>query len=102
MEIKKKTGKSKKQQNRLSAQNPNIKKNIKILFTPNLEHFHKNENTIGINANNMLNYNNLRTIHKLQEELNNYKMKSQKLEEEIIQLNLKIKEISEEKKNIKI
>ena len=101
MEIKKKTGKSKKQQNRLSAQNPNIKKNVKILFTPNLEHFHKNENTIGINANNMLNYNNLRTIHKLQEELNNYKMKSQKLEEEIIQLNLKIKEISKEKKNIK-
>jgi hypothetical protein len=46
-----------------------------------------------------MNNNNVRTIHKLQEELNSYKLKSQKLEEEILQLNLKIKEITEKNNN---
>lgn len=94
IEIKKKVGKPKKQPNRI-VQIPNNKKNIKI-FSSNLEYVHKNEANTNININN-----NLKTIHKLQEELNNYKAKSQKLEEEIIQLNLKIKEFTEKNEKIK-
>ena len=93
IEIKKKVGKPKKQQNKI-IQAPNNKKNIKI-FNSNLEYGHKNDNnTTNIN-------NNTKTIHKLQEELNNYKIKSQKLEDEIIHLNFKIKEMTEKNEKIK-
>ena len=93
IEIKKKVGKPKKQQNKI-IQAPNNKKNIKI-FNSNIEYGHKNDNnTTNIN-------NNTKTIHKLQEELNNYKIKSQKLEDEIIHLNFKIKEMTEKNEKIK-
>ena len=92
IEIKKKVGKTKKQQNKIIPA-PNNKKNIKI-FNSNLEYGHKNDNTTNIN-------NNTKTIHKLQEELNNYKIKSQKLEDEIIHLNFKIKEMTEKNEKIK-
>ena len=91
IEIKKKAGKPKKQQNRIT-QIPNNKKNIKI-FSSNEYDYKKDNCTI---ANN-----NTKIIHKLQEELNSYKLKSQKLEDEIIQLNLKIKEMTEKNEKIK-
>ena len=52
-----------------------------------------------INQNNNNNNSN-KIIQKLEEELNIYKNKCQKLEEEIINLNFKIKEISEKNKKI--
>ena len=58
----------------------NNKKSIKI-----------SEHEPKINQNN----NSIKNIQKLEEELNLYKNKCQKLEEEIINLNFKIKEISE-------
>ena len=102
VEIKKKIIKMKKPTTKISQISQNSKKNIKI----NLDHCHKIENYSYINNNSIMNNNNIRTIHKLQEELNSYKLKSQKLEEEILQLNSKIKEITEknsikeEEKNI--
>ena len=63
----------------------NNKKNIK-----NLDHDPKISQNININNNNSI-----KTIQKLEEDLNSYKNKCQKLEEEIIKLNFKIKEISE-------
>ena len=102
VEIKKKIIKMKKPTTKISQIFQNNKKNIKI----NLDHGHKIENYSYINNNSIMNNNNIRTIHKLQEELNSYKLKSQKLEEEILKLNLKIKEITEknsikeEEKNI--
>ena len=99
VEIKKKIIKMKKQTPKIGQISQNSKKNMKILGS-NLEHGHKIENYSYINNNSILNNGGIRTIHKLQEELNSYKLKSQKLEEEILQLNLKIKEITE-KNNIK-
>ena len=99
VEIKKKIIKMKKPTTKISQISQNSKKNMKA-FGSSLEHGHKIENYSYINNNSILNNNNIRTIHKLQEELNSYKLKSQKLEEEILQLNLKIKEITE-KNNIK-
>jgi len=102
VEIKKKIIKMKKPTTKISQISQNSKKNIKI----NLDHGHKIENYSYINNNSIMNNNNIRTIHKLQEELNSYKLKSQKLEEEILQLNSKIKKkteknsIKEEEKNI--
>ena len=102
VEIKKKIIKMKKPTTKISQISQNSKKNIKI----NLDNGHKIENYSYINNNSIMNNNNIRTIHKLQEELNSYKLKSQKLEEEILQLNSKIKEITEknsikeEEKNI--
>ena len=98
VEIKKKIIKMKKPTNKISQISQNSKKNMKI-FGSNLEHGHKIENYSYINNNSIMNNNNVRTIHKLQEELNSYKLKSQKLEEEILQLNLKIKEITEKNNN---
>ena len=66
----------------------NNKKNIKIL-----DHDPK----ISQNINNN---NSIKTIQKLEEDLNSYKNKCQKLEEEIIKLNFKIKEISEKNEKI--
>ena len=99
VEIKKKITKMKKPTSKISHISQNSKKNMK-LYGYNIEHGHKIENNSFINNNNILNNKSIRTIHKLQEELNNYKLKSQKLEEEILQLNLKIKEITE-KNNMK-
>jgi len=82
--------KSKKQYHKNNQLSQNIKKNIKIL-----DYEQKNNNNIIINNNNSINNANAKTIQKLQEELNIYKTKSQNLEEEIIKLNFKIKEISE-------
>ena len=98
VEIKKKIIKMKKPTTKISQISQNSKKNMKI-FGSNLEHGHKIENYSYINNNSIMNNNNVRTIHKLQEELNSYKLKSQKLEEEILQLNLKIKEITEKNNN---
>ena len=92
VEIKKKIGKPKKQPNRI-VQTSNNKKKQKM-FGSNLEYGHKNETNTNTN-------NNIKTIHKLREEINNYKIKSQKLEDEIIQLNLKLKEMTEKKEKIK-
>ena len=73
----------------------NNKKSVK-LFNSNLDHGHKNENTSYSHNNN-----NNKIIHKLEEELNTYKTKSQKQEEEIMKLNLKIKEITENNEKMK-
>ena len=100
IEIKKKAGKPRKQQNRL-VQMQAAKKNIRI-YNQNLEHGHKNENGISINASTLINNNNyIRTINKLQEELNTFKRKSKKLEDEIVQLKLKLREITEKNEKIK-
>ena len=76
----------------------NTKKTYKAFIT-NLEHNIKSENLINNNNsnnnNNIANQNNIKTIQKLQEELNLYKTKSLKSEEEILALNKKIKEITE-------
>ena len=93
IEIKKKVTKSKKQIIKMMSIPQNNKKNIK-LFNTNLDHGHKNDNNSYLNNNNIINNNN-KTIHKLQEELDNFKIKSKKQEEEIMQLNLKIKEMTE-------
>lgn len=87
IEIKKKVGKQKKPLSRINQVSQNSKKSIKI-FNSNLDYGHKSENNSVVLINN----NNLKTINKLQEELNNYKIKNKKLEEEILQLKLKIKE----------
>ena len=73
----------------------NNKKSVK-LFNSNLDHGQKNENTSYSHNNN-----NNKIIHKLEEELNTYKTKSQKQEEEIMKLNLKIKEITENNEKMK-
>ena len=98
VEIKKKIVRPRKPINKMSQLSQNSKKNFKI-FNLNLDHGHKIENYSYINSNSFLNNNSIRTIHKLQEELNNYKIKTKKLEEEIMHLNLKIKEKDEKIKN---
>ena len=98
VEIKKKILRPKKLINKMCQISQNSKKHFKI-FNLNLDHGHKIENYSYINSNSFLNNNNIRTIHKLQEELNNYKIKTKKLEEEIMKLNLKIKEKDEKIKN---
>ena len=79
----------------------NNKKNIKIL-----DHPPKNDNNINTNINSSILYhnnnNNAKTIQKLQDEVNIYKEKSEKLEEEIMKLNLKIKEMTEKNEKIAI
>ena len=95
IEIKKRIGKPKKQSVKIMQYTQNNKKSIK-LFSSNLDHGHKNEN-ISYSHNN----NNNKIIHKLEEELNTYKTKSQKQEEEIMKLNLKIKEITENNEKMK-
>ena len=95
IEIKKKIGKPKKQSCKLMQYSQNNKKSVK-LFNSNLDHGHKNENTSYSHNNN-----NNKIIHKLEEELNTYKTKSQKQEEEIMKLNLKIKEITESNEKMK-
>ena len=97
-EIKKKILRPKKLINKMCQISQNSKKHFKI-FNLNLDHGHKIENYSYINRNSFLNNNNIRTIHKLQEELNSYKIKTKKLEEEIMKLNLKIKEKDEKIKN---
>lgn len=97
----KKPQKSKKLPVKTSQPLQNQKKTYKA-FISNLEHNIKQEKSeININNNpvNNINQTNIKTIQKLQEELNIYKEKSIKSEEEIIVLNKKIKEMTE--KNIK-
>ena len=75
----------------------NNKKNFRIFdFEPR----YSNNIMLNNNINSISNQNNAKTIQKLQEELNIYKTKSEKLEEEIIKLNNKIKEISEKNEKI--
>ena len=95
IEIKKRIGKPKKQSVKIMQYTQNNKKSVK-LFSSNLDHGHKNENTSYSHNNNSN-----KIIHKLEEELNTYKTKSQKQEEEIMQLNLKIKEITENNEKMK-
>ena len=92
IEVKKKIINKAKKQPHKSVQIPqNNKKLIKVS-----DHGQKTDSNINSNNNYIINnQNNSKNIHKLQEELNIYKNKSQKLEEEIIKLNFKIKEISE-------
>ena len=100
IDSKKKLIKGKKTSYKLMQLSQNNKKTIKIIE-------HNNNNINNINNNNNLiinkseNNNNAKTIHKLQEELNLYKTKSQKLEEEIKVLNFKIKEMTEKSENMK-
>ena len=93
VDVKKKIMKVKKPSYKLMQFSQNNKKPIKLS-----DH---NNNNIIIN-NKTENSNNTKTIHKLQEELNMYKTKSQKLEEEIIRLNFKIKEITEKNETIRL
>ena len=81
----------------------NNKKSIKILDHPpkNDNNINTNINSSILNHNNNIN-NNAKTIQKLQDELNIYKEKSEKLEEEIMKLNLKIKEMTEKNEKIAI
>ena len=75
----------------------NNKKNFRIFdFEPR----YSNNIILNNNINSLSIQNNAKTIQKLQEEVNNYKTKSEKLEEEIIKLNNKIKEISEKNEKI--
>ncbi len=92
IEVKKKIINKAKKQPHKSVQIPqNNKKLIKVS-----DHGQKTDSNINSNNNYIINnQNNSKNIHKLQEELNIYKNKSQKLEEEIIKLNFKIKEMSE-------
>ena len=93
VDLKKKIIKGKKPSYKLIQFSQNNKKPFKF----------QDHNNINININNKSeNANNAKTIHKLQEELNIYKTKSQKLEEEIIKLNFKIKEITEKNENMKL
>ena len=94
VDVKKKIMKVKKPSYKLMQFYQNNKKPIKLSD-------HNNNNNIIIN-NKTENSNNTKTIHKLQEELNMYKTKSQKLEEEIIRLNFKIKEITEKNETIRL
>ena len=77
IDVKKKVVKGKKPSYKLIQLSQNYKKPIKLS---------DHNNNININTKSD-NSNNAKTIHKLQEELNIYKTKSQKLEEEIIKLN---------------
>ena len=98
IDAKKKLMKVKKPTYKALQISQNIKKNIKIL-----DHPPKNDNNINNNINSTIlthNNNNAKTIQKLQEELNIYKDKSEKLEEEIMKLNLKIKEMTEKNEKI--
>ena len=90
IDLKKKIMKGKKASYKLIHFSKNDKKSIK------LSDHNNNINNKSENANNTKN------IQKLQEELNMYKTKSQKLEEEIIRLNFKIKEITEKNENMKL
>ena len=93
VDLKKKIIKGKKPSYKLIQFSQNNKKPFKF----------QDHNNINININNKSeNANNAKTIHKLQEELNIYKTKSQKLEEEIIQLNFKLKEMTEKNENMKL
>ena len=92
IDLKKKVIKGKKPSYKLIQFSQNYKKPIKLS---------DHNNNININTKSD-NSNNAKTIHKLQEELNIYKTKSQKLEEEIIKLNFKIKEITEKNENMKL
>jgi len=92
IDVKKKVVKGKKPSYKLIQLSQNYKKPIKISE-------HNNNINITTKSDNS---NNAKTIHKLQEELNIYKTKSQKLEEEIIKLNFKIKEITEKNENMKL
>jgi len=103
-EAKKKLMKVKKPTCKAMQISQNNKKNIKIL-----DHPPKNDNNINMNINSSIlnhnnnnnnNNNNTKTIQKLQDELNLYKVKSEKLEEEIMKLNLKIKEMTEKNEKI--
>ena len=94
VDLKKKIIKTKKPSYKLIQFSQNNKKPFKL---------QDHNNNINININNKSeNSNNAKTIHKLQEELNIYKTKSQKLEEENIKLNFKIKEITEKNENMKL
>ena len=97
IEAKKKLMKVKKPTYKAIQISQNNKKNNKIL-----DHPPKNDNNINTNINStILNHNNnAKTIQKLQDELNVYKVKSEKLEEEIMKLNLKIKEMTEKNEKI--
>lgn len=97
IEAKKKLMKAKKPTYKIMQISQNNKKNIKIL-----DHPPKNENNINNNINSTIltHNNNAKTIQKLQEEVNMYKTKTQKLEEEIMKLNLKIKEMTEKNEKI--
>ena len=97
IEAKKKLMKVKKPTYKAIQISQNNKKNNKIL-----DHPPKNDNNINANINStILNHNNnAKTIQKLQDELNVYKVKSEKLEEEIMKLNLKIKEMTEKNEKI--
>ena len=90
VDLKKKIMKGKKASYKLIQFSQNNKKSIK-LSDHNNNINNKSENT-----------NNTKNIQKLQEELNMYKTKSQQLEEEIIRLNFKIKEITEKNENMKL
>ena len=94
VDIKKKIMKGKKPIYKSTQFAQNNKKTIKLSD-------HYNNNNININ-NKSKNINNAKIIIKLQEELNIYKTKSQKLEEEIIQLNFKLKEMTEKNENMKL
>ena len=96
---KKQTQKNKKITIKPSQPVQNTKKTYKA-FISNLEHNIKQENFVNNNNNSNSNNNvvyqsSTKTIQKLQEELNLYKTKSLKNEEEILALNKKIKEITE-------
>ena len=97
IEAKKKLMKVKKPTYKSIQISQNNKKNNKIF-----DHPPKNDNNINTNINStILNHNNnAKTIQKLQDELNIYKVKSEKLEEEIMKLNLKIKEMTEKNEKI--
>ena len=90
VDLKKKIMKGKKASYKLIQFSKNDKKSIKL-----------SDHNNNIN-NKSENVNNTKNIQKLQEELNMYKTKSQKLEEEIIRLNFKIKEITEKNENMKL
>ena len=94
IDLKKKIIKGKKPSYKLMQLSQNNKKTIKIQD-------HSNNNIIINKSNNIITNNNTKTILKLQEELNLYKTKNQKLEEEIKILNFKIKEMTEKSETIK-
>ena len=93
IDLKKKIIKGKKPSYKLIQFSQNNKKSFKLSD-------HNYNNNININSRSE-NSNNAKTIQKLQEELNIHKTKSQKLEEEIIRLNFKIKEITEKNESMK-
>ena len=103
IEARKKLMKVKKPTYKAMQVSQNNKKSIKILDHPpkNDNNINTNINSSILNHNNNIN-NNAKTIQKLQDELNIYKEKSEKLEEEIMKLNLKIKEMTEKNEKIAI